>query len=147
MAWKRWSRPCLAFPPAETPSTRNSSALAGSRVVQSVNLPGRAVISRADFRLVSSRALRAASRALDAVTAFSTTSRAIAGFSSRNMARASPTAELTIPWTSVLPSLVLVWPSNCGSRSLTLMIAVRPSRTSSPARLGSDSLSSPTRRA
>ncbi len=41
---------------------------------------------------------------------------------------------------SVLPSLVLVWPSNCGSASLTDTIAVRPSRTSSPVRFGSFSL-------
>ena len=43
---------------------------------------------------------------------------------------------------SVLPSLVLVWPSNCGSASLTETIAVRPSRTSSPVRLSSFSRSS-----
>ena len=44
---------------------------------------------------------------------------------------------------TVLPSLVLVWPSNCGSDSLTWMIAVRPSRTSSPSRLSSFSFSVP----
>ncbi len=33
---------------------------------------------------------------------------------------------------SELPSLVLVWPSNCGSASLIEMIAARPSRMSSP---------------
>ena len=33
---------------------------------------------------------------------------------------------------SVLPSLVLVWPSNCGFVSFTEMIAARPSRMSSP---------------
>ena len=38
----------------------------------------------------------------------------------------------TKPLASVLPSLVLVWPSNCGSPSLIEMIAVRPSRMSSP---------------
>ena len=43
---------------------------------------------------------------------------------------------------SVLPSLVLVCPSNWGSASLMEMIAVRPSRTSSPVRLSSFSLSS-----
>ena len=43
---------------------------------------------------------------------------------------------------SVLPSLVLVWPSNCGSASFTWMIAVRPSRTSSPVRFSSFSLTS-----
>ncbi len=39
---------------------------------------------------------------------------------------------------SVLPSLVLVWPSNCGLASLTEMIAASPSRMSSP-----ESFSSP----
>ncbi|CAM5736033.1 hypothetical protein SALBM311S_05753 [Streptomyces alboniger] len=42
----------------------------------------------------------------------------------------------------MLPSLVLVWPSNCGSLSFTEMIAVRPSRMSSPVRLSSFSRSS-----
>ena len=46
-----------------------------------------------------------------------------------------------------LPSLVFVWPSNCGSASLAEMTAVRPSRTSSPARLSSFSLSMPFSRA
>ena len=47
------------------------------------------------------------------------------------------TTRCTKPLASVLPSLVLVWPSNCGSPSLIEMIAVRPSRTSSPERLSS----------
>lgn len=42
----------------------------------------------------------------------------------------------------MLPSLVFVWPSNWGSLSLTEMIAVRPSRMSSPVRLSSFSRSS-----
>ena len=46
----------------------------------------------------------------------------------------------TNDFASVLPSLVLVWPSNCGSASLMETIAVRPSRTSSPVRFGSFSL-------
>ena len=41
---------------------------------------------------------------------------------------------------SVLPSLVLVWPSNCGCASLTETIAASPSRMSSPVRLSSLSL-------
>ena len=41
-----------------------------------------------------------------------------------------------------LPSLALVWPSNCGLASLTEMTAVRPSRMSLPVRSGSLSLSS-----
>jgi hypothetical protein len=39
-AWKRRSRPCLAEPPAESPSTRYSSHCAGSLSEQSANLPG-----------------------------------------------------------------------------------------------------------
>ena len=46
---------------------------------------------------------------------------------------------------SVLPSLVLVWPSNCGLRSFTDTIAVRPSRMSSPRRFSSFSLRRPLR--
>ncbi len=53
----------------------------------------------------------------------------------------SVTAACTAPLTSALPSLALVWPSNWGSVSLTLMTAVNPSRTSSPERLASESLS------
>ena len=49
-------------------------------------------------------------------------------------------AFCTNDFASVLPSLVLVWPSNCGLASLTETIAVRPSRTSSPVRLSSFSL-------
>jgi len=45
-----------------------------------------------------------------------------------------------MPLTSLLPSLVLVWPSNCGSGIFTLSMAVRPSRTSSPLRFSSFSL-------
>ena len=46
-----------------------------------------------------------------------------------------------------LPSFVFVWPSNCGSCSLTEMTAARPSRTSSPSRLSSFSFSRPLSRA
>ena len=48
-------------------------------------------------------------------------------------------------WTNerieTLPSLALVWPSNCGSRSFTETMAVMPSRMSSPSRFSSFSLS------
>ena len=49
----------------------------------------------------------------------------------------SVTTRCTMPLTSALPSLALVWPSNCGSVSFTLMTAVSPSRTSSPVRFAS----------
>ena len=57
------------------------------------------------------------------------------------------TIDSTKPCMPGLPSLVFVWPSNCGSASLAEMIAVRPSRTSSPDSAGSFSLSSPLSRA
>ena len=47
MAWVRRSRPCLAEPPAESPSTRNSSDRAGSFSWQSASLPGRPDVERA----------------------------------------------------------------------------------------------------
>ena len=61
------SRPCLAEPPAESPSTMKISASAGSRTEQSASLPGSVEFSSADLRRVRSRALRAASRARDGV--------------------------------------------------------------------------------
>ena len=68
IAWKRRLRPCLAEPPALSPSTMNSSLLAGSRSWQSASLPGRLAMSSALLRRVRSRALRAASRAAAAST-------------------------------------------------------------------------------
>src|SRR5699024_4128998 len=52
--------PCLAEPPAELPSTINSSEILGSLLVLSANLPGKLAISRPDFFLVTSRARLAA---------------------------------------------------------------------------------------
>ena len=147
MAWKRRSRPCLAEPPAESPSTMYSSLRSGSRSWQSASLPGSAEPSRALLRMTRSRALRAASRARCAVSDFSMIRRPSPGFSSRYWLRPSVTAVWTWPLTSALPSLALVWPSNWGSVSLTLMTAVRPSRTSSPERLSLESLMIPWRRA
>src|ERR1700687_1344479 len=49
-AWKARSRACLALPPAESPSTRNSSDLAGSRSWQSASLPGSEGMSSAPLR-------------------------------------------------------------------------------------------------
>ncbi len=71
MAWYIRSRPPSAVPPAESPSTRNSSLASWSRVVQSMSLPGRPPPERTPLRLrTSSRALRAASRASAASIAF-----------------------------------------------------------------------------
>src|SRR6185503_15396577 len=51
IAWKRRSRPSLAEPPAESPSTRNSSDSSKSRLWQSASLPGIAQVARAPRRL------------------------------------------------------------------------------------------------
>ena len=104
-----------------------------SRLVQSRSLPGSPPPESAPLRSRTiSRALRALSRASAASMAFCTMILAILGFSSRYLFRKSPTAELTIPSTSLLPSLVLVWPSNCGSGTRSEITAVSPSRKSSP---------------
>ena len=108
IAWKRRFRASTAEPPAELPSTRKSSADSGSLSSQSASLPGSALPSRADFRRVSSRALRAAWRAFRAATALVTICFASCGFSSRNSASFALTACLTSPSTHGLPSLVFV---------------------------------------
>ncbi len=64
------SRASFAEPPAESPSTRKSSADSGSLIWQSASLPGSDALSSALLRRVSSRALRAACRAWRAAIAF-----------------------------------------------------------------------------
>ena len=88
-----------------------------------------------------SRAWRAATLALAAVVALSTILRASPGLRSSHSGRAEFSAFSTKERISVLPSLVLVWPSNWGWRTRAEMTAVRPSRTSSPWRFSSFSLS------
>ena len=63
IAWVLRSRALTAEPPAESPSTTNSSASDGSLTEQSASLPGSVEFSSADLRRVRSRALRAAARA------------------------------------------------------------------------------------
>src|SRR3990172_452289 len=46
IAWKRRSRPSLALPPADGPSTRYSSRTSGVRSEQSASFPGRTLSSR-----------------------------------------------------------------------------------------------------
>src|SRR6478735_3215248 len=142
IAWNIESRPLLAEPPAESPSTTYSSDLRGSVDRQSASLPGSPPMSVALLRRTSSRALRAARRACADETALLTTVLASAGFASNQWLSCSLPIFCTNDFTSVLPSLVLVWPSNCGSDTFTERTAARPSRMSSPVRLGSLSLSS-----
>ena len=84
------------------------------------------------MRRISSRALRAAWRARLAEISLLTIARASFGCSSRYSESLALHAVSTMPRMDGLPSLVFVWPSNCGSRSFTDTIAARPSRQSSP---------------
>ena len=93
-------------------------------------------MSVALLRRTSSRALRAAIRACADETALLTTVLRLGGVGSNQWASCSLQIFCTNDLTSVLPSLVLVWPSNCGSLTLTEMTAAKPSRMSSPVRLG-----------
>ena len=82
----RGSRAWVAEPPAESPSTMNSSHSSGLLVAQSLSLSGMPAPSSADLRRVASRALRAAWRARAACMALATILRPSAGFSSSQSA-------------------------------------------------------------
>ncbi len=141
------SRAFFALPPALSPSTMYSSQLAGSLSWQSASLPGSEPDSRNDLRRVRSRACRAASRAFAAPEAFEKIRFASPGCSSSQVDSCAFMVVSTSERMLALPSLVLVCPSNCGSRSFTEMMATRPSRTSSPIRFSSFSFSTPFARA
>ena len=86
-------------------------------------------------------------RALAAAMPLATMRFASAGCSSSHVENCAFIVVSTSERIEALPSLVLVCPSNCGSRSLTEMMAVSPSRMSSPMRFSSFSFSSPLARA
>ncbi len=140
-------RPPLADPPAESPSTMNSSARSTSLVRQSASLAGMEPESSAVFRRVRSRARRAASRAWAATTPRWASFFASAGLVSSHSPSASPTAFKTNASISGLSSFSFGWLLNAGSGSLTETTATRPSRRSSPVGVGSFSLISPALRA
>ena len=135
IAWVLRSRPCFAVPPAESPSTINSSHFAGSFSEQFANFPGNPPNSGPVFLRDNSRALRAASRAVAASIILSTINFAIAGFSSRYSYNKSYTVFSTNGLTSDETNLSLVCDPNFGSGIFTLIILVKPSRKSSPDRL------------
>ena len=95
------------------------SHLAGSRSWQSASLPGSEAPSSAPLRRVSSRALRAASRAAAASTTLPTTVLASAGCCSNQAPSWSMMAPSTMGRTSDDTSLSLVWDENFGSGTLT----------------------------
>ncbi len=130
-AWNSRLRPCLAEPPAESPSTMNSSDFAGSFSWQSASLPGSEVTLSGSLR-IESRALRAASRAAAAWITLPTTILASDGCSSNHARSASLITLSTTGRTSDDTSLSFVCDENFGSGTFTDSTAVRPSRQSSP---------------
>ena len=147
IAWNLRSRPCLAEPPAESPSTRQSSFFLGFLDWAGVNLPDKSPLSFLlflPFRL-SSRAFRAASRASRALIALRIRLEANSPFSMRKKVNLSETMLSTTGRAKGLPNLSLVCPSNCKWASGTRIerTADKPSRQSDPSRFLSFSLRSP----
>mmetsp|Transcript_13451 Transcript_13451/g.42491 ORF Transcript_13451/g.42491 Transcript_13451/m.42491 type:complete len:266 (-) Transcript_13451:114-911(-) len=143
MAWVARSRPCLAEPAAESPSTMKISASALPLAAQSASLPGRTVEARRVLRRTRSRACLAAVAADWAARALSTMAARALGCQSKSLASSSPTTASTIWRTPGEPRRVLVWPSNSGSGTFTTSTAVRPSRTYSPGMFDASALSLP----
>ena len=95
IAWLARLRACLAEPPAESPSTMNSSLTWPGRAPGSRRAcPAATSMSSAPLRRVSSRALRAASRAAAASTILPTIFFASAGCSSNQWPSCSATTAL-----------------------------------------------------
>ena len=137
IACVRRSLPCLDEPPAESPSTMKTSASAGSFVWQSASFPGSANPSKAPLRNTESLAAFAALRAFKARSTLPQIERASSGCASRKSPNPSEKTVSTAPRASTLPSFAFVCPSNWISRSLTEMMAVKPSKTSSPVKFSS----------
>eukprot|EP00967_Tisochrysis_lutea_P112146 scaffold176901_cov31-Tisochrysis_lutea.AAC.2 len=136
MAWFSRERPCLAEPPAESPSTMKISERSGSPHAQSASLPGNSVEPSTDLRLTSSRAAFAASAAFCAACALSRIAPSALGVRCRYSLNCSARSSLTTPRTSGDPSFCFVCPSNSASGSRTATMAHRPSRKNSPGTLG-----------
>ena len=133
IAWNFRSRPCFADPPADSPSTMNSSLSRGSRSWQSASFSGeRGGCERA---LAPRHVARLPGRfpGLEGIDHLGGRWPWLRSGSPR---RSAPVprrrGESTKPCTLLLPSFVLVWPSNWGSGTRTLMTAARPTRASSP---------------
>ena len=147
MAWNLRSRPCLAEPPAESPSTRYNSFLRASRDCALASFPER-IFSLFPFVFplrASSLALRAASLAMLARCIFLTSVVASSLFSSKKKLNFSLTIASTAFFASGVPSFPFVCPSNCKSSSGIPKdkIIVSPSRTSLPSKFLSLSFNKP----
>ena len=134
-AWYSELRASLAVPSAESPSTMNSSLRSTSSLRQSASFAGRDDVSSAFLRRCSSLWARAATRVRAAEATLSRIALAcsLPAFLVVVSAALSslPTTPATMRDAAEVPRTSLVWPSNCGSASRTVTIAVMPSRTSS----------------
>ena len=111
-----------AGPPAESPSTMNSSRSSRVFEVQSFSLSGMPAPSSSVLLRMTSRAFLAAMRACEAAIAFFAILLASVGFSSSQSASFSLVTRVTSDRIDVLPSFAFVCPSNCGSRRRTEMM-------------------------
>ncbi|MNF96541.1 hypothetical protein D3C84_793350 [compost metagenome] len=112
MAWNSLSRACFAEPPAESPSTRNSSARIGSCPAQSASLPGNAGPWVMRLR---STFLLALSRRPALLMASSANCMPSSGWALSQRLKASLTTPETKAAASRDDRRSLVWPENCGS--------------------------------
>ena len=131
IAWKFRSRPCLALPPAESPSTMNNSDLPRPDERQSLSLPGNMARDVLVLRETDSDAARDAALARADAMMRATIDSATVRLLLSHCSRAARIALSTVVWTSGLFKRSFVWPWNCGSEIKTDRIATKPSRISS----------------
>ena len=130
IAWVLRSRACLALPPAESPSTMNSSEPSVAVLVQSASLPGRRSFFTAVLREVSFSARRRSRSSARSMTK-SRSLLACSGLPDSQWSNGSLIACSTMRWASAVASRSLVWPWNSGSRTNTESITAAPTITSS----------------
>ena len=122
----------MALPPAESPSTRNSSAIDGSWLVQSASLPGSAGPATTRLRTICFAVFKRR-------CAFSMANAAIWSPVSGCWLSHSAKWSFTTPCTKLAhsrdDSRSLVCPENCGSWIFTDSTKLTPSHTSSGASL------------
>ncbi len=126
----RRSRACLAEPPAESPSTMNSSVPSVAWPEQSASLPGRRSLRVAEAR-ATSLSLRFFIRSSARSTTNSSSWLADLGWPESQWSMGSRRAVSTRRWASEDDSRSLVWPWNSGLRTNTEIRAPAPPTTSS----------------
>ena len=116
IAWNSRSRACFAEPPAESPSTKNSSVRSLSWALQSVNLPGNAgpEVTRLRTTFLAARKRRCAFEIHN-----SANNSAVSVCSFNHKLNESFTTPDTNAAHEREDSFSFVWPANCGSCILT----------------------------